>query len=235
MQSSQIERTLRGMLDAETRRALEEDERRAGKSRLAGLFRRKAPTAKAVKPQGKKGTAALPFSSQPVHPRSPRSDLVVAALGITLGLCCALFPWYIFMNQDEFGVRAMKFGGSSDVASGPIYLGDQGERVGAPMSAEDIPPMKLDLFATGTPSRAPVDGEASVVSIEDQPFPGDEINFELVYVANGRAMISDDTGLWVVQAGSKLPDNSRVSSIEQRSGKWVIVTSADAVVEQTPQ
>ena len=73
------------------------------------------------------------------------------------------------------------------------------------------------------------------MTIEDQPFPGDEINFQLVYVANGRAMIEDDTGLLVVQAGSKLPDNSKVASIEQRSGKWVIVTSADQVVELSPQ
>ncbi len=235
MQSSQIERTLRGMLDAETRRALEEDERLARKGGLARLFGRKTPAPRPVKPHGKKGAPALPFSSQPIHPRSRRSDLIVAALGISLGFGCAAFPWYIFLNQEKFGVRAMKFGGTGGRTTGPIYLGDQGERVGAPMSAEDIPPMKLDLFATGTPSRAPVDGDGSPVTIADQPFPGDTINFKLVYVASGRAMIADDTGLWVVQAGSKLPDNSKVASIEQRSGKWVIVTSADKVVELTPQ
>ena len=43
-----------------------------------------------------------------------RSDLTVAALGITLALICALFPWYIFFNQDQFGVRAMKFQGGAD-------------------------------------------------------------------------------------------------------------------------
>ncbi|MEO5759918.1 MAG: hypothetical protein ABIQ51_24040, partial [Mesorhizobium sp.] len=41
-----------------------------------------------------------------------RSDFVVAALGLTLGLICALFPWYIFFNQDQFGVQAIKFGGT---------------------------------------------------------------------------------------------------------------------------
>lgn len=235
MQTSQIERTLRGMMDAETRRALDEDERQAKMGRLSKLFTRKTPAPKPVKRPIKKGAAALPFSSQPVHPRSRRSDLIVAALGISLGFGCAAFPWYIFLNPEKFGVRAMKFGGSGNQEAGPIYLGDQGERVGAPMAAEDIPPMKLDLFATGTPSRAPVDGEASPVTLADQPFPGDKIGFKLVYVANGRAMISDDTGLWVVQAGSKLPDNSKVAKIEQRSGKWVIVTSADQIVELTPQ
>jgi hypothetical protein len=35
----------------------------------------------------------------------------------------------------------------------------------------------------------------------------------------------------VVQRGSRLPDNSRVAGIEQRDGKWVLVTSADRVIE----
>jgi hypothetical protein len=49
-------------------------------------------------------------------------------------------------------------------------------------------------------------------------------------VANGRAMIEDDSGLWVVQRGSKLPDNSTVALIELRDGDWVIVTSEDKVI-----
>ena len=47
-------------------------------------------------------------------------------------------------------------------------------------------------------------------------------------------MIEDDAGLWVVQAGSMLPDSSRVAGIEKRNGKWVLVTSTDRVVELTP-
>ena len=38
-------------------------------------------------------------------------------------------------------------------------------------------------------------------------------------------MIEDDAGLWVVQPGSMLPDSSRVAAIEQRDGKWVLVTT----------
>ena len=68
-------------------------------ARAARLFRRKR--------------APVPFTAQPTAAkRDRRSDLTVAALGITLGLICALFPWYIFFNPDEFGVRAMKFGGN---------------------------------------------------------------------------------------------------------------------------
>ena len=92
----------------------------------------------------------VPFTAQSTaKSRDRRSDLTVAALGVTLGLICALFPWYIFFNPEEFGVRAMKFGGSGG-GTEPIVLGAQPERVGAPVAVQDIPPMKLDLLSTGT-------------------------------------------------------------------------------------
>jgi hypothetical protein len=44
-------------------------------------------------------------------------------------------------------------------------------------------------------------------------------------VSNGRALIEDPSGMYVVRVGSILPDESRLATIEQRDGKWVIVTS----------
>ncbi len=155
-----------------------------------------------------------------------RSDFVIAALGITLGLICALFPWYIFFNQEQFGVQAIKFGGSGSNA-GRIAGGSQMEHAGAPLSATDIP--MVDLFATGTLQDAPEDA-SQAPDISQQPFPADA-KFRMVHVASGRAMIQDDAGLWIVQRGSILPDSSRVSAIEQRGGKWVLVTSTGQVVE----
>ncbi|TPM21181.1 hypothetical protein [Mesorhizobium sp. B2-3-6] len=154
-----------------------------------------------------------------------RSDFVIAALGITLGLICALFPWYIFFNQEQFGVQAIKFGGTG-TNSGREGGGVVAER-SAPLTAKDVPNANIDLLATGTvqddPSAAPAP--------DDQPFPADVTKFRMVHVANGRAMIEDDTGLWMVQRGSILPDSNKVSSIEQRNGKWVMVTSANQVIE----
>ncbi|TPM33108.1 hypothetical protein [Mesorhizobium sp. B2-3-5] len=170
---------------------------------------------------------------QPPKPQFPklgkkagrRSDFVIAALGITLGLICALFPWYIFFNQEQFGVQAIKFGGTG-TNSGREGGGVVAQR-SAPLTAKDVPNADIDLLATGTvqddatPARAP--GE--------QPFPADVSKFRMVHVANGRAMIEDDTGLWMVQRGSTLPDSSKVSSIEQRNGKWVMLTSTNQVIE----
>ena len=93
--------------------------------------------------------AARVTAEQTAKRRDRRSDLTLAALGVTLGLICALFPWYIFFNPEEFGVRAMKFGGSGG-GTEPIVLGAQSERIGAPVAAQDVPAMRLDLLSTGT-------------------------------------------------------------------------------------
>ncbi|TGQ71233.1 hypothetical protein EN829_002285 [Mesorhizobium sp. M00.F.Ca.ET.186.01.1.1] len=153
-----------------------------------------------------------------------RSDIVVAALGVTLGLICALFPWYIFFNQEQFGVQAIKFGGTG-TNSGRAGGGVVAQR-SAPLTAKDVPNTAIDLLATGT-----VQDDSEPAPPGDQPFPADIAKFRLVHVANGRAMIEDDTGLWMVQRGSTLPDSSTVSAIEQRSGKWVMVTSTSQVIE----
>lgn len=176
-------------------------------------------------------------SSEAAREGTRRSDLTIAGLGITLGFICALFPWYIFFNPEKFGPPAMKFEGGGDT-TGLVSSGPQPQRVGAPMNVEDVPVMQLDLFATGTVPKGGGEDDAEAGSpppgVEEQPFPAEIPQFKLVHVANGRAMIEDDTGLWIVQRGSTLPDSSKVEGIEQRDGKWALVTSNDQVIELTP-
>lgn len=205
----------------------EEEAEAARNSLLSGLFN---------KPKTKPANGKLAGSGRvewPVPPQAPfpriekvdrRSDFVVAVLGVTLSLICALFPWYIFFNQEQFGVQTIKFGGKGENA---------GRLVTEPRSGSDVTPLgiqeiskNLDLFKTGN-----VPGEMQKEAPDAQPFPGDAIAFKLVHIANGRAMIEDNTGFWIVQNGSKLPDSSRVTSIEQRNGKWVLVTSTNKVFE----
>lgn len=205
----------------------EEETEATRNSLLSGLFSK--PRAKPVK-------AKLSVSSSvewPVPPQAPfprvekadhRSDFVVAALGVTLGLICALFPWYIFFNQEQFGVQAIKFGGRGD-NPGRIVTEFRADSDATPFGFQEIS-RNLDLFTTGN-----VSDDIQKESPDTQPFPGDAVAFKLVHIANGRAMIEDDAGLWIVQHGSRLPDSSRVTSIEQRNGKWVMVTSADKIIE----
>lgn len=160
------------------------------------------------------------FTAQPSESsRTRRSDITIALLGITLGLICALFPWYIFFNPEKFGPPAIRFGGTAEgTPGGTVSLSSQAERVGAPSLA--VPPsIALDLLATGTTG-----DPAEARSAREQPFPPSPAPFQVVHIANGRAMIQDDSGLFLVQRGSTLPDLSRVASIELREGRWVIVT-----------
>ena len=174
----------------------------------------------------------VPFTAEPTaKSRDRRSDLTVAALGVTLGLICALFPWYIFFNPDEFGVRAMKFGGSG-MGTEPIVLGAQPDRIGAPVASQDIPPMEIDLRTTGTAAKEPEEENAEgTPDLAEQPFPAPVASFRLVQIANGRAMLEDDTGLFIVEPGSMLPDSTRVKTIEQRDGRPVLVTESGVVLE----
>src|SRR5438445_8084527 len=82
-----------------------------------------------------------------------RRDFVIAALGVTLGLICALFPWYIFFNQEQFGVQAIKFGGTG-TNSGREGGGVATERSG-PLTDKDVPNADNDLLATGTVQDVP--------------------------------------------------------------------------------
>ncbi len=233
------ERLLKEML-ADARAAQNEVEE-SRQSLLSGLFSSSSDKAR------KKGSAQ-PFRREPQPrqewPQPPpaafpkpgaradrRSDLVVAALGVTLGLICALFPWYIFYNDIRFSTHGFHLGGNGE-RSGRIVNPNPAAGHAAPETARDDLPQNLDLFATGTPADSPEDLE-DAPGLDQQPFPADT-DFRLVHVANGRAMIEDNAGLWIVQPGSTLPDSTKLAAIEKRNGKWVLVTSANTIIELSP-
>lgn len=167
--------------------------------------------------------------------KKQRSEIGTALAGITLGVTCALFPWYVFYNQDQFGIRAMKFDGQGMVASGPSGMRSLPDRVGQPMAIEETAQLPLDPFSTGTlPQRRDTSDKGIAPELVDQPFPADTIPYRMVHATLGRAMIQDDGGLFVVQPGSTLPDSSQVKTIEQRNGSWVLVTSRDKVLPLEP-
>lgn len=216
-----IEQTLRGMMNDQQRRDFDAVET-AERSRLERLL----SIARDPRPLPKKKD----YVPKPKRTGGRTGDFIVAAFGIALGLLCAAFPWYIFMNPEQFGVRAVQFE-STKLGDQPIYLGDLSERVGAPSTSTETLAAELDHFPTGTTRRAGDSGDEESVPLEKQPFPGEGGAFSLVFASHGRAMISDDTGMWVVQLGSMLPDSSRVARIEQRGSKWVLVTSNDRTLE----
>lgn len=185
--------------------------------------RQAAPTN--TPPSAETDTPSAAAATRPAaKPARLREDLLLGLFGISLGLGSAMFPWYVFFNQEKFGVRAITFDSAGETTDASV--GNTPQIVRIPEDS-DFPLLDLDRFATGTTPRE------ETVSLLDRPFPQQNVPFQLVHVANGRAMIQDDTGLWIVQRGSVLPDMSRVASIEERGGAWVIVTSTDRVVSIT--
>ncbi|MBX3531282.1 MAG: hypothetical protein KF849_11790 [Rhizobiaceae bacterium] len=166
-----------------------------------------------------------------------RGDITLAALGITLGLTAAIFPWYVFFNQDQFGIRAMRFEGNGEGGPAgrmPADLPFPTELVERPTERGLIPLLEVDRFSTGNVRTD--DNPTGSVPVAQQPFPGAEkpaARFEIVHIENGRVMVADDGGIWLARVGSRLPDTSKIASIERRDGKLVVVTDGGQVIVPT--
>jgi hypothetical protein len=161
------------------------------------------------------------------------SDRFLGWSGALLAVTAAFFPWYVFFNEDKFGL---------DIATSSNLSRDLPERAGRPIVTvspsaigdnDDIAALpKLDgQLITGTvPAGKPVDGLASADGAE-QPFPSEAMEFHVLHAAGGRAMIEDKTGVYIVTPGSLLPDLSRVDKVEERDGEWVLVTDKGVVYD----
>ncbi|MCC8931418.1 flagellar protein [Rhizobium sp. 'Codium 1'] len=168
--------------------------------------------------------------------RIPTIDRVLAVTGIALACGAAFFPWYVFFNEEKFGVRVADWERTRDLPEGPgrnvfsvspLALVDRDDEDGEAKSEVET---QVDQIVTAT---VPTLGREEPMGLDagaSQPFPG-KSGFRLLHVANGRALIEDKAGMYLVRVGSILPDNSRVATLEQRDGKWVIVTSAGEVVQ----
>ncbi len=165
---------------------------------------------------------------------SARSDLVLKGAAVLLAGGAVAFPWYVFFNQEKFGVSVAGWEQLRDVRGfrhdgGEMPPGDNARGIASSGNAingngNGDGQTGLDQLTTATvasPLLRKKEGEGADL---DQPMPG-TAGFRLLHVANGRAMIEDQSGVYIVQQGSVLPDNSRLASIEQRDGKWAIVTS----------
>lgn len=168
--------------------------------------------------------------------RRKGSDRAIVLAGFALAAVAAIFPWYVFFHQESFGVNPMEWGSTRDLPDipgkpvamvSPLAIPD--EKDGTPSVATSFDPITTATvgdYADRTDSTGSGSGDPL-----DQEFPGTP-QYQLLHVANGRALIEDSSGLYMVQVGSKLPDNSTLASMEERDGKWVIVTSEGEIVGQ---
>jgi len=174
-------------------------------------------------------------ADEPVPPLVPTrkglftTDRVIGWSGAMLALVAAFFPWYVFLNEDKFGLEFIRQitsrdlperAGKAIVVASPSGIGDRDNNT--------VLPRPEDQIITGTVPAA-ADEEHREASIPDQPFPSGPRSFRLLHVVKGQAMIEDRTGIYVVRRGDSLPDLSKVASLEERDGKWVIVTDKGVV------
>jgi hypothetical protein len=163
--------------------------------------------------------------------RYSTGDKVLAGAGVLLAAMAAFFPWYVFLNPDKFSVPALWEGKTRNL---PETAAREVMSVSpaAMIDDDDDPALEgVDPVATATTSG----GKEKTLGVPvetglDQPLPADS-GFRLMHVANGRALIEDARGMYIVRVGSILPDNSRLATLEQRDGAWVIVTSNGDVVK----
>lgn len=179
-------------------------------------------------------------ADQPVQPikRLARGhystgDKILAGTGILLAAGAAFFPWYVFLNPGKFSVPTLWQGNTRNL---PETAAREVMSVSpAAMIDEDKSPALegLDPVATATTSGLGKERSlgAPVETGLDQPLPANS-GFRLMHVANGRALIEDARGMYIVRVGSILPDNSRLATLEQRDGAWVIVTSNGDIVKR---
>ena len=190
------------------------------------------PLAGSVKPTVGPATPPMPQRLRPPKRARLTEDILLGLFGVALGLGSAFFPWYVFFNQEKFGIRAVKLDSDIQSVDGLSSSTPQMPRIADPAEIKEITSLDLDRLPIGTTPREEPDGQAtgSVPAIIEQPYPHHEAEFRVIHIENGRAMIEDESGLWIVQRGSTLPDMTTVTSIEQRDGGWVVVTSAKQVL-----
>jgi hypothetical protein len=169
-----------------------------------------------------------------------RVDMALSATGVTLAVFAAFFPWYVFFNYEQF---APKYGEMVQnmrrdlpvFAPKPVFSVSPSASINInqrpPGLAMQVPP-GLDDITTATVPGEDADRKKarSDTGALDQPMPGAAGSFRLLHVAGGRALVEDASGIYMVGIGEVLPDNSKLVSIEQQAGKWLITTSNGATL-----
>ncbi|MCO6187129.1 flagellar protein [Rhizobium sp. L1K21] len=161
-----------------------------------------------------------------------KSDLILSIAGVAMAAFAAFFPWYVFFNRGDFEVRGN--GGHmvrdlpeapfrNVVSVSPIASIDNDDKTASPDSVDQVTTATVPE-ETSALAREPHEPEAL-----NQPLPGGA-SFKLLHATSGQALIQDSTGMYIVGVGDVLPDNSRLSTIENRDGNWALITSNGEVI-----
>lgn len=156
--------------------------------------------------------------------KASRSDRMITITGLLLAGASALFPWYVFLHPDKFGFKSGAVDDRSrdlsKLAARNVFAGSEASAVANEGANGVVVPDALTTATVPDPATTAVESKAP----ETQPLPS-KAGFRLLHVSNGRALIEDKSGMYLVRIGSILPDKTKLARIEQQNGKWAIVTS----------
>jgi hypothetical protein len=162
-------------------------------------------------------------------------DRIIGWSGAALAMTAAFFPWYVFFNEDKFGVQVAIHdvtrqlpdrAGRPIVNPMPAAIASSNENLSVPAVGEQ-------LITGAIPNMRDELGNKGDAGAMDQPFPGQTAPFKILKISNGKAMVEDQSGVYLVERGSSLPDMSKVASLEERAGKWVVVTDKGGIYSVT--
>jgi len=161
------------------------------------------------------------------------SEHVLGTLGCTIAIASGSFALY--MNL---------YGPSQPNVNGREYLTifaqgrqkAQAEKIsGITSTADATDPLAIDLLPTGSIARSGVidrHGLASPSGERAEPLPPSPLkNFRLRDVFDDTALIEDHQQLRIAKVGTVLAGAGRVTSIEQRNGHWIVVTSEGIITD----
>jgi hypothetical protein len=173
--------------------------------------------------------------SDAVKKRSIRDfDRMLTGGMIIVAATAAALPWYVFFNPEKFGISGNGWEALKHVpqrnGGGVTAIVPHVDEGLTSDGRKDATKADIDALTTAT-VQTTGQGQNSNTDGKFQPFPGGT-RFKLLHVSNGRALIEDKSGMFLVQIGSVLPDESRLLSMTNVEGKWQIVTSAGELYQE---
>lgn len=163
------------------------------------------------------------------------SDRFLGWSGVALAVTAAFFPWYVFLNEDKFGIDIARSIFSRDLPewTGRVKVNPSPAAIGDSDDGEALPRPEEEIITATTPTEEAAPADTAGDGELDQPFPSEPNEFHLLHASGGKAMIEDKNGIYIVTKGSMLPDLSRVANLEQRDGEWVLITDKGDVYDTT--
>ena len=149
-------------------------------------------------------------------------DWLFGAAGLCLAVVSLYFPWHAYFHPESYSPPQISFSGNSEI------FGEPEDRLPRTNSAA-LKPVDgdiLDPLVTGTVTK----DETGPASAAEQPFPEADLSYSVVFVANKRALIRDESGIFMIGVSSRLPDGSKVTSIRKTDRGWEVLTSENKVL-----